>query len=136
MLRDGISVRKGVSYIVNKCRHRALNSYFRGRSICSKPRSDISFVDLETHSESLSNPGLSAWDRMCLRLLIRKIERRLTERERRIWWMVSQGYTLAEIGKSFQISTQRVSQLWAEARATAALVRKRWFNLEREDHSS
>lgn len=99
---------KPLNYVTRACKNDAINNYLRGKSIDSKPRNDVKIVSLESVFEHI--PITTRFEKeLHLKLLIEKIFRVLTEREKQVASLIMDGYTEREMANLLSISQQRVN---------------------------
>ncbi len=113
--RNGSLTDKSLAYTIKVCKNEALNSFFKGKSICSKPRKGLNLISYESLAETIptkTNLEKHVFDRV----LVDRVLSVLTGRERQVAELVMQGYTLTEIARELSISNARVSRIKRQIR--------------------
>jgi len=108
--KNGNFKNKPFSYIIKVCKNEAINNYFRGKSICSKPRNGIRIISYHELPEHIPDNGKFE-TRTHTKILVDKLLELLTIREKQIAEMIMEGYTEQEMAQHFAISQQRVNSL-------------------------
>lgn len=101
---------KPFCYIMKACKNEAINEYFKGKSICSKPRKGIKIISIEEEPDLLCTE-IDFVKNIHDKILVEKILELLTEREKQIAEMIMDGYTEHEIAECLKISQPRVNYL-------------------------
>ena len=104
---------KPFAYIVKACKNDAINSYLSGKSVCSKPRENVKIISIEKVSGNISSP-IRFEEQVHLKLLVEKIFKLLTPRQREVASFIMNGYTEKEIAGRLKVSQQRISQVKKE----------------------
>lgn len=115
---------KPLSYIIKVCKNEAINNCFKGKSICSKPRKGLRIVSFEQLSEYISVERKFESD-IHNKLLVEKIFRCLTQREKQVAELIMEGYTECEMAANFGISQPRVNCLKKKIRRKAKRILNR-----------
>ncbi|MBE0433356.1 sigma-70 family RNA polymerase sigma factor [candidate division WOR-3 bacterium] len=97
-------------YIVKACKNEAINEYFKGKSVCSKPRKNATVISIEEMPD-LSCGEVDFVKHVHDKILVEKIIKILTARERQIAEMLMDGYSEHEIAECLKISQSRVNYL-------------------------
>jgi hypothetical protein len=74
---------KSTTYIIKACKNQALNNYFKGKSVCSKPRKGLVIVSYDALSEHITT-GERFEKNIRRKILIEKIFKLLNEREKKL----------------------------------------------------
>jgi len=117
---------RDLRYIITYCKNKALKELIRGKSIDSKHRTGIDFVDWLEAEERIPDHRPDPARIAVARCLIKKVEAVLTGRERLVWHLRADGYTEAEIGKRLGVSGPRVCQLVSRIRRKAEEILKNY----------
>lgn len=101
---------KPQSYIIAACKNEAINNYWSGKSVCSKPRDNIEIVSIHNLSESI--PAQSFFEReIRIKIFVEQLFDILTIREKQVAAMMFDGYTEREIAHNLSVSQQRVNRI-------------------------
>lgn len=101
---------KPEAYIIRACKNAAINHYLEGKSICSKPRHDLTILSINEMSERIPCHQEFTTD-IHRKIIIEKIIAILTPRERQIVLLIQRGYTEREIAHRMGVSQQRVNRI-------------------------
>jgi len=101
---------KPEAYVIRACKNEAINNYLRGKSVCSKPREDVLILSMDCLSEGIPSPREFVKE-IHLKILIEKIFRILTAREKQVASLIQDGYTEKEIAQEIRVSQQRVNRI-------------------------
>jgi RNA polymerase sigma factor (sigma-70 family) len=101
---------KPISYVIKACKNEAINIYLSGKSVCSKPRNSVEMVSIECLSENLST-NIRFEKQVQLRILIERIFKILTEREKQVASLIMEGHTEKEIAELLSLSQQRINRI-------------------------
>ncbi len=115
---------KPLTYIVKVCKNEAINNYFKGKSICAKPRRGVKMISFEELSERIA-VGKRFEEDVHNRLLVEKILALLTERQKQVAEGIMQGSTEQQIAGNLGISRQRVNDIKKSIRQKAKKVLNR-----------
>ena len=123
---NGNLMDKSFAYIIRVCKNKAQNSYFKGKSICSKPRRGLKVVSLEQLSETI--PAEEQFeDGIHKKILVEKIMGSLTERERQVAEQIMEGETVAEMAMNLGISRQRINHLMRHLQEKVKRLKERFL---------
>lgn len=101
---------KPFCYIIKACKNEAINEYYKGKSICSKPRKNTRVVSIEAVPD-LVCAEVDFVKHIHDKILVEKILDRLSEREKEIARLIMDGYSEREIAEHLKISQSRVNYL-------------------------
>lgn len=112
---------KPLAYIVKACKNDAINIYRAGSSICSKPRKNLKILSIENISHNLSTPARFE-EHVHLRMMVERILRSLTPKQKEVASLIMYGNTETEIAKKLNVSQQRINQIKKEIKNKALKV--------------
>ena len=126
---------KSLAYIIEVCKNEAINNYFKGKSICSKPRKGLKIVSFDELPEYISTERKFEQD-VYNKILVERIFGLLTEREIQIAELIMEGYIEQEMAENLGISRQRVNYIKKNIREKAKRILSYWnFNkLKSQQH--
>lgn len=101
---------KKTAYIVKVCKNQAINNYFKGKSVCSKPRKGLVIVSYDTLSEHIAKDERFEKN-VHRKILIEKIFKLLNEREKQIAEMIMEDRSQQEIAENLGVSRQRINYM-------------------------
>lgn len=112
---------KPEAYVIVACKNEAINNYKRGKSVCSKPRSDVEIVSIHMLSEHV--PAQSFFEKeIHIKILVEEIFDTLTLREKQVATLMFDGYTEREIAALLSISQQRINRIKKVIRSKACRI--------------
>lgn len=106
---------KPLAYIIKACKNEAINNYFCGKSICSKPREGLVIVSIDGLCERIPSGKRFEQD-LHMKILVEKLFLTLTKREKQVATLIMKDYTEQEMARILCVSQQRINRIKMQIR--------------------
>ena len=115
---------KPMNYIIKACTNEAINNYLSGKSVCSRPRTGIKIISIDSVAESIPTGGRFE-KHVHTKIFVENLFNVLSTREKQVAQLLMYGYTETEIAKELLVSQQRVNRIKQNIRTKASRIAKR-----------